>query len=91
MRPIAVRFSRNGFTSPLGKLTAWTPGRQRIEPEVADRFAARAAQAGKPAAEVVRDLIRVAALGPEQASRMYGEGVLKVVRLIAGMSDEPPE
>lgn len=86
-------FSRSGVTSPFGKLDGWLE-RSRIEGVIKDRFelrlAAAFAQAGlarKPSAEAVRDMVRVAALGPDEARRMYGEGVLVVVRMIGGMSD----
>ncbi len=82
-------FSRTGTTSPFGKLDD-----SRIESEIKDRFEARVAAAfaragyaRKPAAEAVRDMVRVAALGPDEARRMYGEGVLVVARMIGGMSD----
>lgn len=86
-------FSRNGTTSPFGKLDGWLE-RARIEGVIKDRFEARVAAAcaqagfaGKPAAEAVRDLVRVAALGPDMAKRMYGEGVLVVARTLVEMSD----
>jgi hypothetical protein len=82
----AVRFSRSGFTSPYGKLDGWLE-RQRIESSIKDKFTQRAASVGKPRAEALRDLARVIALGPDEAARMYGEGVLKVVRLIVDKSD----
>lgn len=86
-------FARTGTTSPFGKLDDWLE-RARIEGVIKDRFearvaaaCARAGYAGKPAAEAVRDMVRVAALGPDEAKRMYGEGVLVVARMIGGMSD----
>ena len=84
-------FSRTGFTSPYGKLDGWLP-EGRIESAIRERFETRVAQAcaragmaGKPAAEALRDIVRVAALGPDIAARMYGEGVLVVVKTIQGM------
>lgn len=79
-------FSRTGTTSPYGKLDAWIE-RQRIESDIKDKFAQRATSIDKPAAEAVRDLVRIVALGPDTAARMYGEGVLKVMFLIVGKSD----
>lgn len=79
-------FSRTGNTSPYGKLDAWLE-RQRIESAIKDLFAARTTSIGKPAAEAVRDFARIVALGPQEAARMYGESVLKVMRLIVEKSD----
>lgn len=88
-----VPFSRTGSTSPFGKLDGWLE-RTRIETEIKDRFEqriseafAKAGYAGRPAAEVVRDMVRVAALGPDMAARMYGQGVLVVFKTIGRMSD----
>lgn len=89
MRPLErePRFSRNGTTSPYGKLDDWLEGRVRIESVIKGKFAEKASSVDKPAAEAVRDIVRVVALGPDQAARMYGEGVLKVWKLIVGKSD----
>lgn len=85
-------FARTGFTSPLGKLDDRVEG-SRIESEIKQRFAERVTEAfkqagfaSKPPAEAVRDFMRVVALGPDMAKRMYGEGVLVVVKTIGGMS-----
>lgn len=93
MAELPPAFSRTGTTSPFGKLGDWIE-RTRIEGVIKDRFEARVAAAcaqagfaGKPAAEAVRDMVRVAALGPDEAKRMYGEGVLVVARMIGGKSD----
>lgn len=87
---IAPRASRNGSTSPLGKLGDSLKG-SRIEGEIRDRFnRKRAAITKKPEAEVVRDFVRVAALGRDEAVRMYGEGVLVVFRMLDGMPDDKP-
>ncbi len=87
-------FSRSGVTSPFGKLDDWLE-RTRIESQIKEQFAARArgafaaaGYASKPTAEAVRDLVRVIALGPDMAKRMYGEGVLTVAKMLDGMSDK---
>lgn len=81
-------FSRNGVTSPFGKLDDMLNG-ARIESAVKEQFSKkRAALTRKPDAEVIRDFVRVAALGREQAVRMYGEGVLVVVQMIGGMTND---
>jgi hypothetical protein len=92
-RARAPSFARTGFTSPLGKLDDKLPD-GRVESVVIEKFTQRVAdacaQAGfqaKPAAEAVRDMVRVVALGPDMAKRMYGEGVLVVLKTIVGMSD----
>lgn len=79
-------FSRTGTTSPFGKLGDWIE-RTRIEGVIKEKFVEKATAAGKPYAEAVRDIVRVVALGEDEAARMYGEGVLKVVRMIGGKSD----
>lgn len=81
----AVRASRGGFTSPFGKLDDALDG-ARIEGEVRERFnRRRCSLTNKPEAEVIRDFVRICALGKEQAVRMYGEGVLVVVQMIDSM------
>lgn len=82
----SIKASRSGFTSPYGKLDNWIE-RTRVESSVKEGFKAAAASVGKPEAEALRDLVRVVALGPVMAARMYGEGVLKVVRLIGTKTD----
>ena len=79
-------FSRNGTTSPFGKLDDWLE-RTRIESSVKGKFVEKTTALGKPYAEAVRDFARVVALGPDEAARMYGDGVLKVVRLIVQKTD----
>lgn len=88
MSAAQVRASRNGITSPLGKKTEWLE-RTRIEGEAKRLFVEKAAAVGKGQAEALRDVAYVVAFGPEQAARMYGDGVLKVARLIVGMTDKP--
>lgn len=79
------RFSRTGFTSPYGKLDDAMPG-FRVEGSIKSGFTQkRAAVTRKPDAEVIRDFVRVAALGREEAVRMYGESVLVVIRMIERM------
>lgn len=83
-----VQPSRSGVTSPFGKLDDKLDG-SRIESSVRQRFnRRRCALTPKPEAEVIRDFVRIAALGKEQAVRMYGESVLVVVRMIEGMPDD---
>lgn len=79
-------FSRTGTTSPFGKLGDWIE-RTRIEGVIKEKFVEKATAAGKPYSEAVRDIVRVVALGEAEAARMYGDGVLKVVRMIGGKSD----
>lgn len=88
-------FSRTGSTSPFGKFDDWLE-RTRIEGYIKEQFTSKAAAAaaaagvaGKPAAEFVRDMVRVAALGPHEARRMYGDGVLVVWKMMSGTSDKP--
>ncbi len=87
MRRVALMPSRGGNTSPFGKLDDFLE-RQRIEGDIKRKLTARAASIGKPRAEVIRDFARVAALGPDTAARLYGVGVLKVVRLVVGKTDD---
>lgn len=87
-RPRVPLSSRNGSTGPFGKLDDQLDG-ARVEGEVRRRFnRKRCALTAKPEAEVIRDFVRIAALGRDEAVRMYGEGVLVVVRMIGGMPDD---
>lgn len=79
----AIRPSRNGITSPLGKKTARLEP-PRIEPVMKERFRALAASCGKSEAEAIRDLAYVVVLGPIEAARVYGEGVVKVFNVVVG-------
>lgn len=84
----APLFARTGFTSPLGKLDDNLDG-ARIESAVKDAFnRKRALITRKPEAEVIRDFVRVAALGQKEAVRMYGESVLVVVQMLGEMPDK---
>jgi len=94
MPELPPAFSRTGTTSPFGKLDDWLE-RTRIESAITEKFVERASAAfqaagfaRKPKAEVVRDIVRVVALWPDEAERMYGEGVRVVVQMINGMSDK---
>jgi hypothetical protein len=84
-----ARFSRTGFTSPYGKLAGRLEA-TRIEPEIKDLFVGACTANGVPHAEAVRDFARIVALGPDRAARMYGEGVLRVVRMVVGKNGEKP-
>jgi hypothetical protein len=80
--------ARTGVTSPFGKLDGRLE-RTRIESFVKDEFSRRKRTlTNKPDAEVIRDFVRVAALGREEAVRVYGDSVLVVVRLVEGTSDK---
>ena len=84
----APMFARTGITSPLGKLDDKLDG-SRIEGEIKAAFnQKRALLTKKPEAEVIRDFVRIAAVGREQAVRMYGEGVLVVLQMIGSMPDD---
>lgn len=84
----APMFARTGDVSPFGKLDDNFDG-GRIESVIKEEFnKKRAALTNKPEAAVVRDFMRIVALGPEEAARVYGESVLVVRRLIGAMSDD---
>lgn len=77
--------SRNGTTSPLGKLDDRIEA-FKIESVVKARFEAKAAECGKPSAEFLREIMRVIAFGPDEVKRMHSDGVDRVVRLLGGKS-----
>lgn len=76
-------FSRSGSTSPFGKLDDRIEA-FRIESAVKAAFAKRAAEAGKPEAEFLRDVIRVVAWGPEAVKRLREQEVDLVVQKLGG-------
>lgn len=76
-------FSRSGVTSPFGKLDDRFEA-FKIESEVKARFAEKAAAAGKPAVEFLRDVMRVVAFGPDEVRRVQGEHIDVVVQSIGG-------
>lgn len=86
MRHLAPAASRTGTTSPFGKLDDRVEA-FKIEGEVKAKFAERAAAAGKPPTEFLRDLMRVAAFGTEHVKRMQSEYLEVVVRTIGGKLD----
>lgn len=84
---MTIRCSRNGCTSPLGKLAASVPG-FRVEPSVKEKFDAHAAALGKPASELLRDIYRIVALGADEVKRVHAGSIDAVSGMLVGMQDK---
>ena len=70
-------FSRNGSTSPLGKLDGELP-KQRISSQTLAELQRQAAEHGMPLAEFVRLLLDLRAFGADTLKKMHQERVDRV-------------
>lgn len=77
-------FSRNGSTSPFGKLDHLVSFRESSE--VIDAFEKKAAAMGKPASELLRIAYRMVALGPDTVKKLHAAPLEKVEQMLSGMS-----
>lgn len=82
--------SRGGSTSPFGKLDDWMDG-FRVERSVKEAFARKAAQLSPPrgSAELLREIMRVVAFGPEEVKKVHCADVDAVARMLGGKSNGP--
>lgn len=74
-------FSRNGHTSPMGKLDE-TVGGFRVQSIVRARFLQRCAALGVCESELIRDIYTYIALGEEESYRLAQERVNVVKRML---------
>lgn len=80
---MTTNFSRNGITSPFGKLTA-PVGPYKIPEETFDILTAEAAKAGLPLNEFLRELAIVRAHGKQAVESVH----ITRVSVVAGTIEE---
>lgn len=74
--------SRSGTTSPFGKLDARLV--LKIDSQSKDRLAQVAAESGKPDAEFIRSVLRIAVWGPEHVKKVQDRDFERVAGMVQG-------